>query len=81
MLFVTNPDIFCIPCKPRYANFKVKQLDFEVSTPDKAKAKAGGLTPTSSCFIWKFTNPRLTSPSGPMRYEIRKKKLYKINFS
>ncbi len=31
---------------------------------------AGGLTSTSSCFIWKFTNPRLTSPSGPIRYSI-----------
>ncbi len=64
MLCVTNPDIFCIPCKPRVCKFP------------KKKRNSMDMYHVIHTIFRKFTNPRLTSPSGPIRYSILKKSLF-----
>ena len=55
-----NLDIFCIWCKPKVCKFQKKKTAWMWIV----------CTIVIHTMFWKFTNARLTSPSGPIRYSI-----------
>ncbi len=79
-LFVTKPDIFCIPCKLRVCKFPKNSIDVNYMHPE-IKDQGMKVSEDFLCLIlnlrtctvvihtilWKFANLRLTSPSGPIR--------------
>ncbi len=76
MLFVTKPDIFCIPCKLRVCKFPKNSMDVNYISEDFwcLILNLKTCTVVIHTIFWKFINLRLTSPSGPIRYSILKVK-------
>ena len=75
MLFVTKPDIFCIPCKSRVCKFPKNSMDVNyVENFWWLILKLRTCTIVIHTIFRKFTSPRLTRPSSPIRYSILRTK-------